>query len=169
MNPAESTSVEAIAMILAILFAETQVGELILGLGGAGGLAGLVAWVLKSALPGLMEMFGAFLDKLNAGAKADREAAKADRDAAAIERKTLMESHVKQVEARDHIFTAELERRDRMLAAELAKLTDAVRHSTEANARTTAVVESLSSTVAALAARVGVEPEPAPPPRPKRG
>lgn len=127
----------------------------IMGIGGVGGVAGLVGWVLKVGLPNVIDKFGAFIT-------AQLDAAKADREAASVERAAIMDSHARQLSQRDEMF-----------AMEMARLTEAVAQNTEANARATAVVESLSRTVATLAARVGVEPhEPvaaAPMPKPASG
>lgn len=135
-----------------ILFAEatTELVAAIVGCVGGGGIVGLLVRFVRSAgatvgatVPTIVENFGKFVTT-------QLDAAKADREAAAEERATSNAAHARQLDQRDQMFMAELERRDKLFASEIARLAEAV-------GRNTAVTESLSATVAVLAARVGVD------------
>lgn len=124
-----------------MIFAADMPSDSLVTLGTAGtAVAGLVAWVLKSAVPSLMTKFGEFLDKQNAAAKEEREAA-------AAERATLITAHADQM--------AQMRSDSQQMAANFAMLTKAV--------------ADLASEVKAMRAVVGDHPAVAPEPRAKRG
>lgn len=90
--------------LFALLLAETPTvsGDNIVTLGTLGTvIGGIVAWVLKSALPKLLEKAEAFITKFEQLSDKKDEAAKAEREAAKAERAHLIAAQNEQLNKRE--------------------------------------------------------------------